>query len=109
MKSERSREGYLVIDHRAGPGVSRDELKGFDAPAVEGGKLFESATITCSHCQTLVVLNPDRSRVRERCQKCFKYICDGCAAARKAGAECVPVNKWIDQILSLAAKGEPNG
>jgi hypothetical protein len=67
--SQRSREGELMIDERA----------------CLGGRLFESATVTCAHCIRVVVLNPDRSRSRGYCRKCDHYVCDLCD-----GKECTP-------------------
>ena len=94
MKTKRSHEGYLVIDHRACPGL---------AP---GPRLFESATITCSHCHRVVVLNPDRSRERGYCPKCDHYVCDECELARVAsGGHCRPMNQIIEEIQNKAEKG----
>jgi hypothetical protein len=76
--SKRSHEGYLLIDNRTA-----------------GGVLLESATITCSHCQCVVVLNPDRSRSRGYCPKCDHYVCDGCEAVRGASGECRPFERII--------------
>jgi hypothetical protein len=45
-------------------------------------------TITCSHCNNIVVLNPGRVRERTRCLKCMKFVCDPCC-----GSECVPINE----------------
>lgn len=45
-------------------------------------------TLTCSHCNNIVVLNPKRMRERHRCLKCMKFTCDPCR-----GSECVPINE----------------
>lgn len=88
LLTQRSREGYLMIDDRA-----------------SGGGLFESATITCSHCQTVVVLNPLRTRARGFCRKCDHYICDnpGC------NYECVPIEKVFDDLQNKAFKDLNHG
>lgn len=106
IHSKRSLEGWLMIDHRASPGINRADLApGFDAPVVPGGKLFESATMMCAHCNGMVILNPDRTRERGNCWKCDRYICDLCAAT----GECRPYMQYVDEMLALASKGSTNG
>jgi uncharacterized paraquat-inducible protein A len=63
---------------------------------VSGGGLLEAPTLTCSHCNCVVILNPQRRRERGYCARCDHYICD------KAGcrANCNP----ISQMLELAQK-----
>ena len=102
MKTKKIHEGYLMIDNRFGPGVSEDLIKssGRDASIVGPGVLFESATITCSHCQFIVILNPDRSRERHYCSKCDHYICDGCSVL----GECLPMQKVFDDLQNQAIK-----
>jgi hypothetical protein len=66
----KSQEGYVLIDHRASPGTSE----------VPEGTLFETATLHCAHCPSIVIVNPGRTRERAECMKCgYKYICDNCA------------------------------
>ncbi len=81
VHSKRSHEGYLLNDQRH-----------------SGGGLLESATITCSHCHRVVVLNPQRTRERGYCAKCDHYLCDGCTA----GGECLPLNKVLDELQNAA-------
>lgn len=61
MGSLRSQEGYLLMDHR-----------------VSGGTLTEVPTVTCCHCNRVVILNPQRTRPRHYCPKCNAYACDEC-------------------------------
>lgn len=101
LHSKRSHEGYLLIDHTAGDGM--DSLG--QRPAVPGGRKLESATITCSHCQRVVVLNPDRSRSRGYCPKCDHFICDDCEIVRVAsGGACKPFKQVIDEHLESVVK-----
>lgn len=88
MSSKRRQEGYLLIDHRNSPGM----------PLVPGGTVFESATITCCHCQTVVILNPDRTRPRGYCQKCDHYICDNPVCH----LECRPFKALADRVQTAA-------
>jgi hypothetical protein len=92
MRSKRSREGYLQIDNR-----------------LSGGQNLELPVITCSHCHTQVILNPDRSRAREYCAKCDHYICDGCAAARRGVDECRPLSAVIDALQESALRNSVSG
>jgi hypothetical protein len=75
--------GYLMIDHRASPGLPEDVAikTGLDPRFCGEGKLFEADTLTCSHCKCAVIKNPLRLRERSNCPKCnYHYICDFCAA-----------------------------
>lgn len=96
MPSLKRFEGYLLIDNRNSPGVSPDFIRqsGKDVPIVTEGKLYESATMTCAHCNTIVILNPNRSRARGYCSRCDKYVCDtpGCSK------ECNSFDKFLDKI-----------
>lgn len=83
--------GYIEIDHRAG-GLAPAGLP----------KHFEADTYTCSHCQTVVILNPLRRRERYKCTSCSHHICDKCAANVVAGAACLTWNRFIEE---LATKG----
>lgn len=110
MSSKRSQEGYLLIDHRDTPGVSHELVakSGKDAPVV-GNSLYESATITCSHCQRVIILRPDRTRERGYCRKCDHYICDTCTTVMAKTLECVPFNKILDDAQEKAFLDEQRG
>lgn len=96
MTSKRRMEGTLIIDHRAGePGPS------MLGPNTRRG-LYESATVTCSHCHAQVVLRPNRTRERVWCWKCDKYVCDKCAVLMKVHG-CKPLNKLLDELQTQAA------
>ena len=96
MSSLKRHEGWLVIDNRFGPGVPAEMIRasGKDAPVVAEGAMMECSTITCSHCHSVVILNPERTRQRNYCKKCDHYICDspGCNSG------CVPMNKVLDDL-----------
>lgn len=80
--------GLLTLDHR---------------PA--GGQLQEVPTYTCSHCQAVVVMNPERTRERYVCKGCTHMICDNCASVRAAGAKCRTFSQIADEALEAAARG----
>ncbi len=106
--SQLSREGYLMIDHRGSPGLPEDLARGsgLDPAFCQEGKLFETASLTCSHCKTVVVKNPLRTRERHYCPKCDHYICDICAfKASQPDYSHFPFEKFAD--LTIAGKSLP--
>lgn len=80
-----SYDGYLMVDHRASPGLPEAVAlrMGLDPLALGEGKVFEASTVGCPHCGSHVVLNPMRTRERGHCMKCNRYICDACTAAMR--------------------------
>lgn len=82
------KEGYYTIDHRS-----------------FNGKLQEMGTYTCSHCNKIVVLNPERIRNRAYCPKCDHNICDTCEDERVRTGLCNPFKKQADEYYDLASKG----
>lgn len=103
MRLQKSREGYLMVDHRASPGLPADIARaaGYDPDAVGEGKLFEAATLTCAHCKVSVVKNPFRVRERANCPKCdHHYICDGCDyQTTLADYSHLPYDKFVDLTI----------
>ena len=90
------REGWLSIDNSFAPGPG-------------GVARLEIATLTCNHCQRQILKRLDRTREREWCYSCDKYICDPCAAVRQV-VGCVTFRSIIDAELTkahraLATKG----
>jgi hypothetical protein len=86
--------GYLEIDHRAAemalpPGVARH---------------FEADTYTCTHCERVVVLNPQRRRERYKCSGCNHHVCDECAAKRVAGGSCRTMAQFVEEIRDRDAR-----
>lgn len=104
MTSQRVHEGYLHIDHRASPGITPEFIRASGKPggvAVGEGTHYESATSTCAHCNAVVILNPDRSRPRNYCRRCDRYICDGCAAIPTDGI-CTPFEALLIRQQNIA-------
>lgn len=60
--------------------------------------MYEAATITCRHCQTVLLRNPMRTRERAYCTGCDHYICDQCAVVRKVTMECQDIQKVFDRL-----------
>lgn len=91
--------GYLEIDQRAVP-----------APLPPGvARHFEADTYTCSHCQYVVILNPQRKRERYKCKGCSHHICDNCAADAVAGKPCKTFQQSMDEHLEQVSRqpGQP--
>ena len=105
MTSKRSHEGYFLLDHRHSPGVPDSVVVAQGLPPGAGHGVFESATYTCSHCEVVVVKNPDRSRERAWCKKCDHYICDGCGAELHRTGLCYPFKAKAMDILAAIDKG----
>ena len=101
--------GYLMVDHRASPGLPEDVARevGYDPRFCGEGKVYEVDTMTCSHCRGTVVPNPARTRERCSCAKCGgHYICDSCGfEASLPGYTHTPFEKKID--LHLSQQGSP--
>ncbi len=106
---ERSREGYLLIDHRASPGLPEEVARqtGLDPRYCGEGKMLEAATLTCAHCKSVVVKNPARIRERAKCVKCgWRYVCDFCAAEMdKPGYQHLPFAAQVEQQLRTDGDG----
>jgi hypothetical protein len=103
MSSLKRHEGYIIVDHRASPGLPEDIAiaAGFDPAQCKEGSVYESATLTCSHCGTAFVKNHFRTRERAYCSLCDHYICDFCDEGRyKAGYVHFPIDKLIDIVTS---------
>ena len=87
--------GYLIIDHTDSPGISEEmapAVRSFGSPVVGAGAVLELDTWTCSHCNRIVLRNPDRVRPREVCRKCMAVVCDSCSLW------CEPFAKLADAI-----------
>lgn len=99
MRTLRSRENYVLIDHRDSPGVPEAmEVAIGLKPGSTRGK-FECAVATCGHCQTQIMLRPDRSRERGYCRRCDHYICDGCNAVMAETLECNSIERQFEAAL----------
>jgi len=99
--TKKSRDGYLMIDHRDSPGITRDEAvkAGGMCLPIPKGTLFEAATYMCPKCQKMVIRNPDRDRSRGYCRKCDRDVCDHCAVQLKLNHTCNFDNCWhVKQI-----------
>ena len=108
MFSKRELEGYVLIDHTQGEGITPEVAATGPAGTMPVGRgmRFEAPTLNCSHCTRLIVLNPQRTRERGYCPKCDRYVCDDCEAKRVAsGGECYTFKQRIDDFMDKVSKG----
>ena len=102
-------EGYISIDHRESPGL--DGVDAIDGghrnmlPFVGKGQHFKGATNTCSHCDKVVIKNPNRVRDRGHCSQCDLFICDQCETDFYLTSQCHCWSKRLDTYM----KGITNG
>ena len=104
--SKRSMESYLEIDHRESPGITPEQAAraGLGTMSVGAGQVMKSAVTHCSNCETMVVLNPNRTRERHWCSKCDAYHCDTCALRTKITGVCRPFKQLLDFWVNQANK-----
>jgi hypothetical protein len=88
------------MDHRATSAVPDELVIATGLPPGAGRGLFEAPTYTCKHCQSVVVMNPDRSRERAYCRGCDHLICDGCGAERSRTGLCRTFDQKVDEYLA---------
>ena len=90
--SKAQKQGYLLIDHTASPGVS-------GLPP-----LFEAGTITCNHCNAQVLRDPGANHEKYWCWGCDHYLCKRCKTL-SAVAGCQPFDAVIEKFDRQAHKG----
>ena len=109
IRSKRALEGYLQIDHRFSPGVPAEEQRrmlGLETAELGPHGHFERATLTCAHCQAMVIVNPLRNRDRGWCHSCDRYLCDRCAGIYGVDRQCRSFASLIEnwsEALALRA------
>jgi hypothetical protein len=98
----KQREGYLQIDHRSSPGLTEQQAETTRLPPqlLREGKMLELATLTCSHCKTVQIKNPLRTRERAHCPECDHYICDLCGIAYRQTSVCRPWAQVVEDVQS---------
>ena len=104
MKSKRSKEGYLLIDNRGGPGFDDAMAVAAGLPIGSGRGIYEAPSFSCKHCEAVVIMNPLRTRERGYCRGCDSYLCDGCGAIRGKTYTCKTFEQIIDETLTAATK-----
>ncbi len=93
-----------MIDNRNNPGISEGLAVANGLPKEAARGLYESATYTCSHCNSVIVMNPQRTRERGFCRGCSQVICDACSLVRSQTFACKTMSQVIDETLAAADK-----
>lgn len=97
-------EGYMYVDNRNSPGVDDALLVKLGYPVGAGKGLFEAATYTCSHCNSIVIIEPKRTRERAVCTGCGQRICDACSVTKQQTMVCYSMAQKIDELRERDAK-----
>jgi hypothetical protein len=106
---DRTDGGYLLIDNRVNEGVPEKLVAYTGMPLQSAHGMFEAKTITCKHCNAIVVMNPDRTRERTICKGCNSYICDGCGAVLAQTGVCRTVDQILDEMQEEIVLQQQNG
>jgi hypothetical protein len=103
--SQKSHEGYLMVDHRGSPGVPEASARraGWEPVLVKKNSFSELKTLGCAHCNAVVIVNPLRTRERGHCYKCSRYICDYCTAAMRASDY---QHRSFDELRDMVGSGK---
>lgn len=104
MNSLKRHEGYVFIDNRNSPGVDDAAMANLGYPTGAGKGLYESATYTCSHCNSIVVIEPKRTRERAFCRGCGQKICDACGVIRARTLTCASMERRISEMQEADVK-----
>ena len=95
--------GYVLIDHRESPGFTPEQCIAGGRSKIAGhlgaGQKFEAKTDFCTHCERVVIRNPDRLRQRGYCWNCDHFICDDCAIVMKVSGECKSMKQKMDELF----------
>jgi hypothetical protein len=94
VSSLKRHDGELQIDNRATGGA---------VPGFGNASHYAAPTITCWHCKTVFMVNPLRTRPRNYCRKCDRYICDGCGAV---AAQPDYQHRSFDQLAEMVMSGK---
>jgi hypothetical protein len=107
IHSKKSLEGYVMIDHRASPGIPPEVANRLGIPKDAGQGLYEGAFIMCNHCQNciMVVIDPLKPTDRIPCSGCNRYICNACEYKMKhLGERCKTFDEIADEICENAVQ-----
>lgn len=103
----RDQEGYFLMDNRNNEGVPDDLVRACGLPAGAGRGVFEAPCFTCTHCNGVTVMNPNRQQPRNYCKRCDHLICDPCATVMAQTKEHKTFKEFVNDLLEDAEK--PSG
>ena len=113
MFSKRELEGELTIDHRESPGVplglaeqyQRDHpLMDVPMQACQGGKLYETAILVCSHCGVTIIRGPQWESANHWCSGCDRYVCNVCKFLKTG---CYSMGQRLDEVSEALVTHKP--
>jgi hypothetical protein len=107
MKTKRSAEGYLLIDHSASPGLTEAEAHRGGLPVYAGRGLYETSVVNCGHCQKGIIVHPLLMRDVPTCSKCDSYVCESCKLTAVVTGACIPFTRVVDETQERVARGLP--
>lgn len=96
----------LIITENHNLGLLTVDQRDVEAP-IAGRRLVEVPTYTCTHCEAVVVMNPERVRPRYTCRGCDHMICDTCAAIKEKTGVCKTFAQLVDEHLNRVVKNQP--
>jgi hypothetical protein len=104
MSSLKRHDGELTIDHRASPGLTPEQARSVGLPGAPLGEGTSTgfATVSCSHCGGVWIVNPYRTRERPYCKVCDHYICDPCKAVSLQPGY---VHRTIEDLTNMICSG----
>lgn len=107
MRSHASLENYLEIDHRDSPGFTEAEARAarFGRTMPVGSHKFQLKTYTCCGCEVQVIVREARTRPRNYCRSCDKYMCDDCALEYKITGLHRPMQAVVEELFNRALAG----
>jgi hypothetical protein len=96
-------QGYLEINHSGGIGLPEGYAQRHYGVSARETLHIERDTYTCGHCSGVVAMHPLRTRERETCWPCNRWICDACGWTRKTfePGKCRNINVLVDRLQSL--------
>lgn len=108
MKSKRSKEAYIMIDHTNSPGLTAEFAVANDLPCgVVGSRMMESAMVVCHICSADIILGGDRSRMMAYCPRHDAYSCDNCVKTEhETGVPHTTYQQKLEEIYNALSKGQ---
>lgn len=93
-----------MINHKDSPGLSDDIVVAAGMPPGSGRGLFEAPFAKCHCCQTMLIINPLRTRERGYCPIHDKYACDWCHEKRITTGVCKSFDEIADEFIENEIK-----
>ena len=108
MKTKRSQEAYLMIDHTNSPGISPEFRAEHNLPVgVAANRMMETAMWVCHICGGDIIIGPSRQRAMNYCPRHDSYSCDTCVQAEhETGVPHTTYQQKLEEIYNALSKGQ---